>query len=170
MRLLVIILFAACGSRDAETAPNPEPSSNETSSSEGAQGEPAAPAPTPIDPAPAPVVDLQNVDDEGVSLQVRAVGDDSVELRRGVGIERQNGESWESTDAEYNLRVDCEEPTGECVTLAVGAELSSPPLSASAGQCGGAELAPGTYRFVIQSCAPEGTRPHEIHSVFTLNP
>ncbi|MFK8001037.1 MAG: hypothetical protein AB8H86_15685 [Polyangiales bacterium] len=168
MRLLVIILFAACGSRDAETAPTPQPSSSETAGEVAQEAE--APAETPIDPAPAPVIDLQSVPDDGVALRVRATGDDAVELRRNVRIERQSGESWESADAEYKLRVDCQEVSGECVTLAVGAELSAPPLTTSAAQCGGDALAPGTYRFVVESCAPEGARPHEITSVFTLQP
>ncbi|MFT5353290.1 MAG: hypothetical protein ACI9KE_000488 [Polyangiales bacterium] len=168
MRLLAIILFAACGSRDPETASNAEPASSESSSAEGAPGE-AVPVETPMDPAPVPLVDLQSVDDEGLSLQVRAVGD-AVELRRNVRIERQSGDTWEAVEAEYKLRVDCEEISGECLALTAGAELSSPQLSTVTGQCGGSELAPGTYRFVVQSCAPEGTRPHEIHSVFTLHP
>lgn len=123
-----------------------------------------------MDPGPAPVIDLQSVDDEGLSLRVRVPGPDAVELRRDVGIERQSGDTWESVDADYELRADCEETTGACIALAAGAELSPPSIGAETGQCGGSELAPGTYRFVVQGCAPEGTRPHEIHSVFTLNP
>lgn len=169
MRLLVIILFAACGSRDAETAPT-QPSTETAGETAGATTAEPTPAEALVDPGPVPVIDIQSVTDDGVVLQVRATGDDAVELRRDVRIERQSGESWERVDAEYALRVDCEEVSDECVTLAVGAELSAPALSASAAQCGGDGLAPGTYRFVVQSCAPEGARPHEIPSVFTLNP
>ena len=172
MRLLVIVLFAACGSRDVETPSSAEPASSAAQSSAAQGAQPAAnvPAEMALDPGPAPVVDLLSVDDEGLSLQVRATGPEAVNLRRAVRVERQSGDSWVSTGAEYKLRTSCAEAPGACVALAAGAELSSPKVSAREGQCGGAELAPGTYRFVVQSCAPEGTRPHELHSVFTLQP
>lgn len=169
MRILALILFAACGSRDAETASNVDPASGETQPNEE-EATANAPQEIPMDPSPVPAVDLLSVEDEGISLRVRAVGADAVELRRGVRIEAQNGDAWAAVDAEYQLRADCEDITGECLSLAAGAELSPPSIHMSAGQCGGSELAPGTYRFVVQSCAPEDTRPHEIHSVFTLNP
>ena len=173
MRVLAIILFAACGSREAETPSATAPASNEQpAETQAATGEPAE---VPMHPGPAPVVDLRSVEledvgDEGVSLQLRVPGPEAVELRRVVRIERENDGAWEAVDAEFSLRPDCEEPSSACLTLAAGAELVPPGIGDDSGQCGAPALEPGNYRFVVQSCAPDNTRPHELPSAFTLSP
>lgn len=166
MRLLLVIVFAACGSRDAETPSAQEaPSQEEAPSRETS----AAPVEMPLDSNAVPQIELAAVADEGVSLRIRVPGPEAVELRRSVRVEEAEGETWNPAGTEYTLRAGCEESAGECITLAAGAELSAPALGPD-GQCGAGELEPGSYRFVVESCAAEGTRPHELEMAFTLDP
>lgn len=162
MRLLVLMLVA-CGQRAAEV-PVAELGGS-SSSAESSERSPSAPADTPLDPAEPPEITL-GVDSDSLVLRVT---DAQAELRRQVRVQRRDGDGWAETDAMYRLGLDCEAPTGGCVSLVAGAELVSPPLTPE-GQCNSSALAPGDYRLVVESCASDGTRPHERHVEISVAP
>ena len=158
------VLAIACGGQTAPPEPTTE-AAEPTQTREVAQ----APAEPSVDPAPAPVLRFwAEPADEGATLHVQNRGTDAVQLRSAVGIEVKEGESWTDVPVELALRMDCESPVDECITLAPGAELVPPAWTGKRGDaqcdCERCVALPGEVRFVVQSCAPEGTRPHEVRS------
>ena len=160
-----VLCLLACGGQAA----TPEPSS------ERAAHNPTEPVvdPTPVeptlDPSPEPVLRFwAEPNEEGATLHVQNRGTETVRLRSAVGLELKEGESWSDVPVELALRMDCESDVAECITLAPGAELVPPPWNGMRGHaqcdCERCVDLPGEVRFVIQSCAPEGHRPHEVRS------
>lgn len=162
----------ACGGADGgSTGTEDEPVTDRPvteSSAGGSSGEAAA----PIDPSDPPVVTVTGEPVEGgVAIVVQSRGDEPARLRPTVRVEVRQGEGWEAvpTGESVQLRADCEDEVPECVELVPGAELRAVPWRGLAGQaqCECERCAPvdaGEYRFVLESCAPEGHAPHRIAS------
>jgi len=169
--LLVFALGAcgACGSasdssgaseQDPVTDSPPEPSAGGSEES------------TPLDPNAPPVVTLTGEPAEGgVAIVVQSRGDEPARVRSTVRVEGRAGDGWVavSTGESVKLRARCEDEPPACVELVPGAELRAVPWGELAGQaqcecerC--AAVDPGEYRFVLESCAPEGHAPHELAS------
>ena len=102
-------------------------------------------------------------------MVVESRGDSPARLRSGVTIERRIDGSWEPAGARgMALRASCAQEAPDCVELVGGAELRPPPWNKrrEPTQCGaeGDSSPPGEYRFVVESCAPEGHEPHRVAS------
>ena len=168
MRLLLLIAFAACGSRDDSSTPNANV--DESAAAEGRASEPARAETLELDPSPEPNIELVLSNQDGaLALTLRSLS--PTRLKRLVRVEKQSGEEWVLVDAPYALRADCDVESAGCIDLAAGAELAAPSIGPSEGQCGmdaGETLEPAHYRFVVESCAPEGTRPHQLRVEATL--
>lgn len=166
MRSIWLALLIACGGQAA-------PSSEGTAEASGQDPTEPVVDPTPVepalDPSPAPVLRFWAVkDDEGATLHVQNRGTETVRLRSAVALELKEGEAWSDVPVELALRMDCETPVDDCVSLAPGAELIPPAWNGKRGDaqcdCERCVDLPGEVRFVVQSCAPEGHRPHEVRS------
>ncbi|MEM9071246.1 MAG: hypothetical protein AAGE52_22230, partial [Myxococcota bacterium] len=102
------------------------------------------------------------------TIHVENRGTAPVSLRSGARFETRGEDGWQPLQVEWTLRADCEATPAECVTLAVGAELIPPPWTGDRGdaQCGCERCTPvdpgAEVRVVVESCAPEGTTPHEV--------
>lgn len=165
MRLLGLAALIACGGQAAPPEPRAEASGQDPRQPvvDPAPVEPA------LDPSPPPVLRFwAEKNDEGATLHVQNRGTEAVQLRSAVGLELEQGEAWSEVPVELALRMDCETPVDDCVTLAPGAELVPPPWNGKRGDaqcdCERCVELPGKVRFVVQSCAPEGHRPHEVRS------
>lgn len=165
MRLFSLVLVVACGGQTAPAEPTTEPSTQHPS-------EPVV-DPTPVepqlDPSPEPVLRFwAEAQDEGATLHVQNRGTEAVRLSSTVALEVKEGESWSDVPMEFTLRMDCETPPEECITLAPGAEFIPPTWTGMRGDaqcdCERCVPQPGEVRFVVKSCAPEGMRPHEVRS------
>ena len=129
-------------------------------------------AEVPQDPGAVPVVvirpDPAGAPGRAVSFVVESRGEGAARLRPEVLVERRDGETWSAVEGSPLLRADCGTPAPECVELVPGAELRAAAWSGRSGaaQCAdeGEPLAAGEYRFVVQSCAPDGHRPHRVAS------
>lgn len=114
----------------------------------------------PVDPGPRPVLRVVGEPaphERTVAIRIENRGSEPVELAGTIGLQRQEGSTFEDVSANLDLRFSCEERAPECVTLAPGAAYLPPPWLARLGdaqcECDECAVAPGgTYRFVIRSC------------------
>ena len=177
--LLLALACAACGPASGSgggTETDDEPSVP------SAAAEPASGGSTErsLDPSPEPVVVVRpepgGAPGRAVAFVVESRGEGPARLRPEVLVERRDGERWVGVEGKTLLRPGCQSaPTG-CVELVPGAELRAAPWRGRGGEgqceCSGecAALPAGAYRFVVQSCAPDGHRPHRVASAeFTLS-
>lgn len=150
--LLVAIVLASCGRKEAPKPVAPHVAHEEAPATGSAENAPeTAPAPPPV-----PLVLQLHVERsvDGVGLRVIHGGEGPVELAQEVVLERAQGDAWEALPHKLHLRLTCQEQG--CITLAPGAELTAPPWlgSASGERCDALLPRPpaGTYRLVVRSC------------------
>ncbi len=170
---LFVFALGACGacgaSSDGGGATEDDPVTDTPSSEPSTGGSDES---MPIDPNEPPVITVTGEPTEGgIAIVVQSRGAESARVRSTVRVESRDGEGWATvpTGESVQLRARCEDQPPECVELVPGAELRAVPWGAMAGeaQCDCERCAPvdaGEYRFVLESCAPEGHAPHELTS------
>lgn len=173
LSLFVFVLGAcgACGSSSdgggSGTDDDPVTDTPSTEPSAGGSDER-----TPLDPSEPPTITVAGEPAEGgVAIVVQSRGAEPARVRSTVRVEVREGEGWAAvpTGDSVRLRARCEDQPPECVELVPGAELRARPWAEMAGhaQCECercAAVGAGEYRFVLESCAPEGHAPHELAS------
>ena len=168
---LLSIVGLACGTSGG-SGPASEGDDEPPTVGAGASGSHGGSAAVPADPNDPPTVVVRSAGDEGgVAIVVESRGPAAARLRGRVLVERQEDDGWEAVEVgrSVQLRSSCDLRPTECVELVPGAELRTPPWTRSSGdaQCECERCAPvpaGRYRFVVESCAPEGHLPHRIAS------
>lgn len=171
---LFLVLGACSGctpSSDGAPSADDEPGADTPAIAEPSSGGAAA-ADAPVDPADPPVVSVAGRPAEGgVAIVVQSRGAAPARVRRAVRVEAREGDAWTpvETGESVLLRDRCDDDPPACVELVPGAELRAVPWSGRAGdaQCACercAAVPAGEYRFVLESCAPEGHAPHRIAS------
>lgn len=170
---LFVFALGACGacgsSSDGGGATEDDPTTDSPSTEPSTGGSDDG---TPLDPSDPPVVTVTGEPTEGgVAIVVQSRGQEPARVRPVVRVETREGEGWAAvpTGDSVQLRASCEDEPPACVELVPGAELRAVPWGEMAGhaQCDCdrcAAVDAGEYRFVLESCAPEGHAPHELAS------
>lgn len=174
LSLFAFVLGAcgACGGSDGGSTSTEDEPVTDRPVTESSAGGSTDEAPAPIDPADPPVVTVAGQPVEGgVAIVVQSRGEEPARLRPIVRVEVREGEDWTlvPTGDSVQLRADCQAEVPECIELVPGAELRAAPWNEMAGhaQCECERCAAvdaGEYRFVLESCAPEGHTPHGVAS------
>lgn len=127
-------------------------------------GSSSAHVPANVPAAPGNVTGLAlraEVESSGAVVPVvEARGEAAVRVKRSITVERRQGTAWVAAEVRgLSLRPSCETEAEACITLVRGAGLRPPAWNGASGegQCtqGGADAAPGEYRFTLESCEGE---------------
>ncbi len=148
------LLLVACGGSEAAkpVAPRADSAPPQSAAPGSAESKPAAQA---SGAALALALSVEHTHD-GLGLHVINRGPGALSLAADVALEKKVGQGYTAVAAQaLKLRFDCK--SQGCVSLAPGAELVAPAwLGRPDGErCDGlvAPLEPGSYRFVVRSCA-----------------
>jgi len=97
-------------------------------------------------------------------------GDAEIQLMSAIQIEQKAGDQWRPIDAEFKMVADCADAAKvtKCVRLGSGASIIVVRWTgfSCSGQCNqscraNTKCPPGTYRFVVTSCADNATYPSD---------